>query len=81
MDDLIILRCPQTGVDVQTLLYKQEHHLSRPARGFISSTNQPAKPWVRTSKTASVGTLRARFPGYGVVRYQLLPMQGWRSPD
>ncbi len=25
MADLIIFRCPQTGIDVETLLHKQEH--------------------------------------------------------
>jgi hypothetical protein len=30
MDNLIILRWPQTGMDVQTLLYKQEHEDARP---------------------------------------------------
>ena len=30
MDNLIILRCPQTGMDVQTLLYKLEREEARP---------------------------------------------------
>ena len=30
MENLIILRCPQTGIDVQTLLYKQEQEEARP---------------------------------------------------
>ena len=30
MDHLVTLRCPQTGMDVQTFLYKQEHEDARP---------------------------------------------------
>jgi len=30
MADLIIFRCPQTGMDVETLLHKQEHEQARP---------------------------------------------------
>ena len=30
MADLIIFRCPQTGMDVETLLHKQEHEEARP---------------------------------------------------
>ena len=39
MADLIIFRCPQTGMDVETLLHKQEHEEARP---YYLAVTRPA---------------------------------------
>jgi hypothetical protein len=83
MDNLIILRCPQTGMDVQTLLYKQEHEDARPYYVAVTCPGLHAASFHRQInrqslgsgqvRPASVGTLWAGFPGYEAVRYHLLP--------